>query len=229
MRLKVLMVWILGSGKMRKCKILLLIGGAFILSMVSLGGCAQGPKALRGTPPQYIGLGEFQNPVQGLNFTIPQKETSNPNAPIIKHAYAIDRGIYGTILKIYIEAEDPSGDMAKIATTVDQAGYGHYPTDFIILKPEYRKYFKGYIQWNTFSSRTSGMHEWVRNYVTVAVIDKAGKVSNEFAFPFTFETGVAPPFKPPAPFDQGHLPKLGSVSIDLFDPYEMGGGDGNFE
>jgi hypothetical protein len=157
------------------------------------------------------------------------KETTKPNlnVPVIKHAYAIDRGIYGTFLKIYIEAEDPNGEMAKIATTVDQVGYGHYPTDFIILKPQYRKGFKGYIQWNTFSSRASNLYEWSRVYVTVSVIDKAGKASNEFVFPFTFETGVASAPPLPAPFDQGDLPKIGNISIDLFNPYHMGGGGGD--
>lgn len=208
---------------MRKNIILLLIG-AFILFFASEGAFAI---PVKGTPPQYIGLGEFQNPVQGINFTIPQKEALNPDVPVIKYAYAIDRGKYGTILKIYLEAEDPHGDMAKIATTVDEVGYGHYPTDFIILKPPYRKDFKGYIQWNTFGSHASHMDEWTQVYVTVAVMDKAGKTSNEFVFPFTFETGVAPAPKPPAPFDQEGLPILGHVSIDLFRPNQ--GGDGNRE
>ena len=130
-------------------------------------------------------------------------------------------------MKSYLEAEGPNGEMAKITTTVDQVGYGHYPTDFIILKSPCRKDFKGYIQWNTFGSHASHMDEWVQVYVTVAVIDKAGKTSNEFMFPFTFETGVAPAPNPPAPFDQGDLPKLGYVSIDLFNPFRMG--DGNRE
>lgn len=120
------------------------------------------------------------------------------------------------------EAEDPSGDMTKIATTVDQVGYGHYPTDFIFLKSPYRKDFKGYIQWNTFGSHASHMDEWVRIYVTVAVIDRTGKTSNEFVFPFTFETGVTPAPNPPAPFDRGDLPKLGNVSVDIFNPSGMG-------
>ena len=211
---------------MKGNRIFLLIGAAAVLFWANTSTHAQTP--VKGMSPEYIGLGEFENPTQGLNMPMPQKKT-NLNAPVIKSAYAVDRGIYGTILKIYVEAEDPKGEMTKIATTVDQVGYGHYPTDFIILKSEYRKYFKGYIQWNTFSSRASNMHEWVRNYVTVAVIDKAGNVSNEFMFPFTFETGVGPAPKPPAPFDQGDLPKLGSISIDLFDPFDGGGGDGNLE
>jgi len=209
---------------MRKNIILLLIG-ALILFFATEGAFAI---PVKGTPPQYIGLGEFQNPVQGINFTLLQKEALNPNAPVIKHASAVDRGIYGTILRIYIEPEDPNGDMEKITTTVDQVGYGHYPTDFIILKPQYRKDFKGYIQLNTFSYKTSMMDEWVRNYVTVAVIDKTGEVSNEFVFPFTFETGVGPAPSPPVPFDEGESPKLGFVFINLYNPFRMGGGNGNF-
>ena len=209
---------------MDKFKILALISSVFALFFVSLGECKDVPKAFKGTPPQYIGLGEFENPSQGLNFTVYRKEPPNPNLPVIRHAFAIDRGIYGTILKIYIEADDPNGEMVKIATTVDQVGYGHYPTDFIILKPEYRKHFKGYIQWNTFSSHIFRMGEFVRQYVTIAVMDKAGNSSNDFVFPFTFETGVEPAPSPPAPFDQGGLPKLGNVFIDLFDPFLMGAG-----
>ena len=212
---------------MKKGTILMLIGVAIVFFLANTIIYAQ--VSVKGMSPQYIGLGEFENPSQGFITAMPQKKTSNLNVPVMKNAYAVDRGIYGTILKIYVEAEDPKGEMTKIATTVDQVGYGHYPTDFIFLKPEYRRYFKGYIQWNTFSSRAPYMHEWVKNYVTVAVIDKAGNVSNEFMFPFTFETGVEPAPKPPAPFDQGSLPQLGSISIDLFDPYDMGGGDGNFE
>ncbi len=211
---------------MKKAIIALSAMAAMVLSEAYV--FAQAPVALRGTPPQYIGLGEFENSKQPLNFTYPQNDTLNPKptVPEIKHAYAIDRGRYGTILRIYSEAEDLRGDMSKIATTVDQVGYGHYPTDFIFLKPEYRKHFKGYIQWNTFSSHAARMHEWVRNYVTVAVIDQAGRASKEFVFPFTFETGVTPAPQPPAPFDQGGLVRLGSISIDLFDPLGVGDGGG---
>jgi hypothetical protein len=47
-------------------------------------------------------------------------------------------------------------------------------------------------------------------------------------FPFTFETGVRSPYEYtlPAPFDQGDLPRLGYVQIDLYDPTRDGDGDG---
>jgi hypothetical protein len=150
-------------------------------------------------------------------------------APIITHAFAVDKGYYGYIWKIYIEAEDPDGDMLRIASVVDQTGYGHYPTDWIYLKPEFGKHFKGYIQWNTFSSRTGYMTEWTQLTLKVSVFDKKGNESNEVVFPFTFElTPAQYAYGLPAPFDQGYLPKLGYISIDLFDPTYQGGGYGGF-
>lgn len=201
-----------------------LVLGASVLFLILFTGCARIPT--KGTVPQYTGLGDIQNQGQGVIFTPSPDKTSkpNPDGPVIKQAFAIDRGRYGTVLKIYLEAEDPNGDMARIATTVDQVGYGHYPTDFINLKEEHRKAFKGYLQWNTFGSHATDMPEW--NYITVriSVIDMKGHVSNEFEFQFTFETGVGPAPMPPAPFDQSDLPRLGNVSVNLYNPFRIGGG-----
>jgi len=148
-------------------------------------------------------------------------------APVITHTFPVEKGPYGYIWKIYIEAEDPEGDMAKIASVIEQPGYGRYPTNWIILKPQYRHHLKGYIQWNTFSSNASHLKEWTQITLKVSIFDKAGNESNEVVFPFTFESGVKKPYqyKLPSPFDQGELPKLGNVNIDLFDPTLMG--DGN--
>ena len=62
--------------------------------------------------------------------------------PIIRTSYAPEKVRYGDVLRIYIEAEDPDGDMLRIASVVDQVGYGHYPTDWIHLKPQYRQHFR---------------------------------------------------------------------------------------
>ena len=149
-------------------------------------------------------------------------------APVITHAFAVERGYYGYIWKIYIEAEDPDGDMLRIASVVDQTGYGHYPTDWIYLKSQYQKHFKGYIQWNTFSSKTSYLTEGTQITLKVSVFDKAENESNEVIFPFTFVIGVRSPYQYqlPVPFDQGDLPRLGYVQIDLFDPTRREDRDG---
>ena len=90
------------------------------------------------------GWGEPLFPYGGENSPKP-----GTKPPIITHTFAVDRGRYGYIWKIYVEADDPDGDMQRIASVVDQVGYGHYPTDWIYLKPGYEKHFKGYLQWNT--------------------------------------------------------------------------------
>ncbi len=149
------------------------------------------------------------------------------NAPIITHAFAVERGYYGYIWKIYLEAEDPNGQMLRIASVVDEVGYGHYPTDWIYLKPQYQKHFKGYIQWNTFSTKASYLPEWTQITLRVSVFDKAGNESNEVVIPFTFETTPQQyAYQLPPPFDQGELPRLGYVMIDLYYPGEGYGDHG---
>jgi len=150
-----------------------------------------------------------------------QKVTiSNP--PVIKNYFAVDKGYYGYTWKIYLEAEDPDGDMLKIASIVDQPGYGRYFTDWIILKPEFRKYLKGYIQWNIRSSSGS-VPEWTEIQLKISIIDIAGNESNIIFLPFTFESGLKDPDKYllPPPFNQKDLPKIGNITIELLFP----GGD----
>lgn len=146
------------------------------------------------------------------------------HVPIITHSFAVERGYYGYIWKLYIEAEDPDGDMYRIAAVVDETGYGHYPTSWTMVKPQYRQHLSGYLQWNTFSSKGSYIDEWTQITLKVSIFDKAGNESNEVAFPFEFVSGVKNPYGYglPAPFDKGDLPRLGHVNIDLYNPRSMG-------
>jgi hypothetical protein len=110
--------------------------------------------------------------------------------------------------------------MLRIALVADGPGQGHYPTDWIYLKPQYRKHFRGYVQWNTFSSKAGYLNEWTTITLKVSILDKTGNESNVVVFPFTFESGIPNPYKyrlPPA-FGQGDLPRLGYVMIDLVNP-----------
>ena len=144
---------------------------------------------------------------------------SGSSVPIITHAFTIEKIKYGDILKVYVEAEDPTGNMLRIATVVDQAGFGRYPTSWVYLKPTDRKHFRGYLQWNTHSSKTPFVSEFTPITLTVSVFDKSGNQSNERAFPITFESGVKPAssYQLPSPFDEKGIKKLGSVNIELMD------------
>jgi hypothetical protein len=147
--------------------------------------------------------------------------------PVITHAF-INRqeGIYGSILKIYMEAEDPQGFMFKVATSVDQVGYGYYPTDWVYLEPQYEHHLIGYLQWNTFSSDASRMPEWTQLTIKVSIFDTGGNESNEVVFPLEFVSQAVPESPLPPPFDQGNLPLLGYIDINLYNPFETGGAGG---
>lgn len=136
-------------------------------------------------------------------------------APVITNSYAVDRGQYGTIWKIYLEAESADAEMVKIAAVVDQPGEGQYPTDFTFLKAPYRKHVKGYLQWNTFSSKGPMVKEGDYIILRVSVIDRAGNESKEVVFPFTFASGTKGQGPLPAPFNQGDIPRLGYIGIEL--------------
>ena len=138
-------------------------------------------------------------------------------APIITHTFAVDKGHYGYIWKIYIEAEDPDGDMDKIAVVVDQTGHGHYPTDWVYLRPQFREHLIGYLQWNTFSSKASNLPDWTKITTKVSIFDKAKNESNQVVFPFTIESGSKnQEYQLPAPFDKENIPRLGHIMIDLY-------------
>ncbi len=156
---------------------------------------------------------------------IPGTVQSKPDAkgPLITRSFAADKGAYGTIWKIFIEAENTGAEMAKIAAVVDQPGQGHYPTDFILLDPQYRNHLKGYLQWNTFSSRGAALKEGDQITLRISIIDKAGNESQEVVFPFTFVSGVQDQAKVPPSFDQGDVPRIGHISIDLINPWKGSG------
>ncbi len=179
---------------MKSKKVLLAIGVLFLVSFLF-------PSRGKGEPLfPYVG------------GTQPKPGT---HAPVITHSYAVDKGPYGDILKIYIEADDPDGDMSRIATVVEQVGYGLHPTDWTNIKSPDQHHLIGYLQWNTFSSRGDSIGEWTQITIKVSVVDKAGNESNEVVFPFTFESGPWSKPKPPAPFDQGNIQRLGHIMINL--------------
>ena len=146
-----------------------------------------------------------------------QQRPADPKSPVITRAFAADKGHYGYIWKIYVEAEDPDGDMDRIAVVVEQTGYGHYPTEWVFLRPQFREHLIGYLQWNTFSSKTSNLPDWTQITVKVSILDKAENESNQVVFPFTFESGSRKQgYALPAPFDKGDIPRLGNIMIDLY-------------
>jgi len=144
--------------------------------------------------------------------------------PVITAYFAPSEGMFGYPMRVYLAAEDPEGDMLRIAVQVSQVGYGYYSTDWIFLKPQYQKNFVGYLQWNTASYRTGFMPEWTQITINVSVLDKHGVESNEVVLPYLFVSGAKLSLPPPPPFDKGDIPRLGYIDVNLFNPIDMGDG-----
>jgi len=138
--------------------------------------------------------------------------------PMITNSFAVEKGYYGNVWKIYIEAEDPDGDMYKIVPTVDQPGWGPYFPDTIIIKPQNKHHLKGYIQWNTFSKNAAHIRDFTPITLRVSIFDKAGHESNAVVFPFEFVSRGVPKYELPSPFSKDDM-RLGYVTIDLYDPF----------
>jgi hypothetical protein len=150
----------------------------------------------------------------------PEKEK---HAPVITKAYMADQARFGDVLKIYIEAEDFQGDMMRIATQASQNGFGGYATDFIVLKPQYRKQFKGFLRFNTHSVRASFLPEWTQLKLTISVIDRAGNESREVVLPVELISSRTPVGSLPEAFNDKDLPKIGTIMIDLVNPVAQAG------
>jgi len=159
---------------------------------------------------------------RGLAQTEPKPGT---RAPVLTHSYAIEKGRFGRVLNVYVEAEDPDADMLRIAVVVEQVGQGVYPPDWIYLKSQHRGHFSGYLQWNTSSSRVDYMSEWTQITIKVSVFDKAENESNVAVHPFMFVSEVIPSPPLPAPFNVANLPRLGTISVELFDPAQDSHGE----
>ena len=151
--------------------------------------------------------------------------TTQPKAdaegPIITQSFAAETGKYSYIWKIYLEAEDPTGDMSKIVSTVNQLGWGEYLARTIPIKPENRHHLKGYIQWNAFSSETPTLDVWTQITVKISIVDEAGNESNAVVFPLTLAPGQRGEsnYKLPPPFDRGDVSVLGQININIFSPF----------
>jgi hypothetical protein len=140
---------------------------------------------------------------------------SGSKPPLITSYFALEKGIQGDTIKIYLAAEDPDGDMRDIGTQITQVGYGVYPTDWTYLGAEYRQHFVGYLQWNTASN--DPLPEWTQISINISVFDRRGNQSNQIVLPFEFTLGAST-VAPPATFNQAGIPRLGYISTELRNP-----------
>ena len=144
-------------------------------------------------------------------------ESAPGSPPVITHWFASERINHGDIWKIYLEANDPDGDMRNFVCAVDQVGYGPYSSEYVVIRKEHRKKLKGYLRFFTSGGMGLKMSEWTRFNVTVYIRDSGRLTSNKVVFPLVLSQGPKQG-SPPSPFDTGPLDGLGAIRIELIDP-----------
>ena len=146
------------------------------------------------------------------------------SAPVITGSFASEKLSHGDIWRIYLQANDPDGDMLRFVCVFDQVGYGPYSSAYVPIKKRNRTELMGYLYFHSSAGAGLRMPEWTQLTLTVYVRDKGGNNSNKVAFPLVLSRGARQEF-PPAPFDSGPLEILGPIPVRLVDPQEDGDGE----
>jgi hypothetical protein len=109
------------------------------------------------------------------------KEKGQP--PIILGYYATEAIRPGATWKIYLRAEDKGGDMAYVATTLYQEGFGYYATDYTMLKGKDKKKCLGYIAMKTPSDINLTLDKFT---MEIVLVDSQNNQSKAIQLPLTF-------------------------------------------
>jgi hypothetical protein len=115
------------------------------------------------------------------------KEKGHP--PIILGYYAPEAIRPGTTWKIYLRAEDKDGDMAYVATTLYQADFGYYATDYTRLKGKDKKNCLGYLALKTPSDTKLTLDKFT---MQIVFVDSQNYQSKAVQLPLTFASLTQP-------------------------------------
>jgi hypothetical protein len=143
---------------------------------------------------------------------------SGGSPPVITHSFASKAISHGDVWRIYVEANDPDGDMRQFVCVFKQTGFGSYSPDYVVIKEPHREKLKGYLRF--FSGAGGGLRldEWTQLSLTLYIRDRGRKNSNKVVFPLTLSRG-SKQGRPPPPFDTGQVDRLGTITTELKDPY----------
>lgn len=131
-------------------------------------------------------------------------------APVILNAYAPKVIRPGATWDVYLEGEDPDGDMKYIVAELWQAGVGYYPVDFTLVKEGARRKFAGYLFLSTpYDPFLFG------NELTLRLLlrDEKGNRSELITLPLTFD--LVPRQEVPEEWKAAAEHRLGAIMINI--------------
>jgi len=137
--------------------------------------------------------------------------------PVITHWVASEELHHGDTWRIYVEANDPDGDMREFVAVLDQEGHGQYPSSYVRIKKAHREELRGYLVFFSSAGMGPWLPEWTQLSLKLSIRDRGTNMSNKVILPLVLSRG-AKQGSPPPPFDSGRLDKLGVIWVDLVHP-----------
>lgn len=150
-----------------------------------------------------------------------REEMYGKGIPVITQTFAAKGIRPGDVWKVYLNAQDPDGDMKQIVCEIQQPGVGVYPVAYIRIKENERKELGGYIYLTTFHVNYSSFN-FINLTLRVEIQDKAGHYSAPVFFPLNFN---ALNRQEPPPQDVFQEHDLGPIMIQIRTVDEGGGRD----
>jgi hypothetical protein len=161
----------------------------------------------------FMMLGLFLAGCASLGGFEQRQKTYGYAVPVITDSFASKQMSTLDNWKIYLNAEDPDGDMRYIVATISHPGMGGYPVTFIPIAKENGKKLSGYIYWNTMGSSGSGWLNYLDLTATVWIQDWAGHYSKPVTYTVSIRDRSKQEQPPAGTFKENDL---GPINIQLY-------------
>lgn len=130
------------------------------------------------------------------------------SVPVIINSFASQEVRQGETWKVFLQAEDPDGDMNRIVCTLETPGGGVQPASLIGIREDRRRNLSGYIFLNTDTFRSP----FASCRLTVCIQDKNGNISNPVSFSLSLSPRAVQETPLPGNFQDE---EIGPVQISL--------------
>ena len=87
---------------------------------------------------------------------------SGGSPPVITHSSASKAISHGDTWRIYVEANDPDGDMRQFVCVFKQVGFGSYSPDYVVIKGPHGEKLKGYLRFFSGAGGGLKLDEWTK-------------------------------------------------------------------
>jgi hypothetical protein len=146
--------------------------------------------------------------------TLGERETQPIGSPpVITASFASKEVSHGDNWKIYLEANDPDGDMQRFVYSISRAESGYRSKRLMSIKEPNQARLLGYLSVE-ISPPQDAQSEWANLTLTLHIRDKGGNTSDKLVFPVALSRKVEQA-SPAAPFDVDALKDLGRVWYKL--------------